>query len=152
MKTQRKILFAAAAAGLLLGLGACVSTPATRIADHPGVFDRLTPDEQALVRQGRVGIGMDPGTVKLALGDPDRVTLETTAKGAFEVWHYQQVVYYDGDFLYPGPYWYHRRPYWGSYWGEGPWGFDAPAAVYDHFRIVFTNGKVVQIHQEMPST
>jgi len=150
MKILKNSLIFAAMTGIFIGVGACTSTPQSRIASHPGVFDRLTPEEQAMVRQGRVGIGMDPGAVKLALGDPDRVTLETTAKGQSEVWHYQQTVYYDGDFVYPGPYWYHRRPYWGTYWGPGPWAFDGPAAVYDHFRVVFRDGKVVSIHQEVP--
>jgi len=150
MKTRAVFLPLAAAASVLLGLGACTSTPQSRIASHPDVFDRLTPAEKTLVQQGRVGIGMDPGAVKLALGDPDRVTVEMTANGQSEVWHYQQTVYYDGAYLYPGPYWYHRHPYWDAYWGPGPWAFDYPAAVYDRFRVVFKDARVTSIRQEIP--
>ena len=103
-----------------------------------------------MVKSGRIGIGMDMAAVKLALGDPDRVSLRTTAKGETQIWHYEETVYYDGLYLYPGPYWGPRHPRWGGYWGPGPWGFNEPAAIYDKFRIEFTGGVVSVIHQEAP--
>ena len=149
MNPRAKPLVLAAAASLLWVAG-CATTPESRIAQNPGEFARLTPDEQTMVRNGKVGIGMDADAVKLALGDPDRVTFETTDKGQFEIWHYETTVYYDGAFLYPGPYWGHRHPYWGGYWGPGPWALNAPAAVYDRFRIILANGRVTSIRQEAP--
>ena len=150
MNPRAKPLLLAAAAASLLWVGGCGTTPESRIAEHPDVFARLTPDEQTMVRNGKVGIGMEAEVVKLALGDPDRVTFETTAQGQTEIWHYETTVYYDGAFLYPGPYWHRRHPYWGGYWGAGPWAFDAPAAVYDRFRIALANGRVTSIRQESP--
>ena len=94
---------------------------------------------------------MDMDTVKLALGDPDRVTLRSDASGESQIWHYEETVYYDGAFFYPGPYWGRRHPGWGHYWGPGPWAFDAPAAIYDKFVIQFgPNGRVTSIHQDAP--
>jgi hypothetical protein len=149
-----RLTILAALSGLVLAAGC--STPESRIARHPEAFASLPPDQQALVRDGRVGIGMDEETVKLALGNPSRISTITKADGTTEIWHYEENVYYDGAFLYPGPY-----PYWGgprgypnAYWAFGPGPldyldeFDYPIASYDRFRIGFTKGKVSSIRQE----
>src|ERR1039457_6798642 len=98
MKTTRLSIVLAALAGTLW-LAGC-SSPQTRISDHPEVFAQLTPQEQALVRAGQVGLGFSTEAVKLALGQPDRITLRTDAMGQMQVWHYAETVYYDGAFLY----------------------------------------------------
>ncbi len=147
MKTLKKTYALAAVAGLVW-LGGC-STPDSRIAKHPDVFARLNTEEQSMVRAGRVGIGMDMDAVKLALGNPDRITYQTTNDGQSQVWHYEETIYYDGAYFYPGPYWGPRHPRWGGYWGPGPWAFSEPEAVYDKFRIHFdTTGHVNALRQE----
>src|ERR1035438_5566283 len=104
MKTTNLFVFAAACAGAVVFSG-CETTPDSRIAAHPDVFAQSTPQQQALIRAGQVGIGMDMGAVKLALGDPDSVTIRTNEKGQTQVWHYLSYAYYDGLYLYGGPYW-----------------------------------------------
>ena len=126
MKTKTLVLLSAAALGAAL-LAGC-DTPETRIRSNPEAFARLNPDQQSLVKAGRVGIGFDMDAVKLALGNPDRITVRTTAQGQTQVWHYVEFVYYDSGYLYPGPmYWggawggYGRRGGWGG-WGWGGYG------------------------------
>jgi hypothetical protein len=153
MHATKITLLIAAAAGAVW-LAGC-STPETRIASSPEVFARLNPQQQAMVKAGQVGIGMEMAAVKIALGDPDRVTIRTNAAGQNQVWHYQEYAYYDGAFLYPsfygGPYGgFHGRRFggWGAWGGWGPYG-DYPVAVYDKFRIEFdVNGRVASIRQE----
>ena len=85
MKTSKFLLVAAAlGAAWLTGC----STVSSRIQENPGLFASLPPDQQALVQQGKVAVGMDMATVRLAKGDPDRVTTRTTATGEMQVWHY----------------------------------------------------------------
>jgi hypothetical protein len=159
MKTKTFLLCAAALGAVWL---AGCSTPDTRIRDNPEAFARLNPDQQAMVRAGRVGIGFDMDAVKMALGDPDRITVRSTAQAQTQVWHYVEYVYYDDGFIYPGPLywgggWGGRRGcggvggVWGVWGGGGWWGpypDEVPAQVYDRFRIEFQNGKVTSISQE----
>lgn len=140
-----------------LFLGAC-STPASRIQADPATFNRLTPQQQALVKVGQVSIGMDMSTVKLALGDPDRTTMRTDSSGQSQIWHY--VTYEDnGVMLYTG--YYHRGwrrgGGWGGGWGGwGWWGPDYPyymdypnRSVHDRFRVEFgPNNLVSSVTQE----
>jgi outer membrane protein assembly factor BamE (lipoprotein component of BamABCDE complex) len=151
-KLKQLVVLCAAAAGLAL---AGCSTPDTRIAANPAAFAALNPQQQALVKAGQVGIGMNMDAVKLALGDPDRVTLRTDAAGETQVWHY--VTYEaDGVFLYSG--FYHRgygRRGWGG--GGGWWGPDYPyyldfpnRQVHDRFTVEFRNGLSVSVSKEIP--
>jgi hypothetical protein len=73
MKTT--IVFFTLLCGLVILTGC--STPESRIAKQPDLFNSLTPDQQQMIREGRVGIGFDMDMVKLALGDPDRVRERT---------------------------------------------------------------------------
>jgi outer membrane protein assembly factor BamE (lipoprotein component of BamABCDE complex) len=145
MKTT-KFLIGAAAFGALL-LAGC-STISSRIQDNPGLYASLPPDQQALVKQGQVGIGMDMATVKLALGDPDHVTLRTTADGKSEVWHYVSYETDEGVVLYSG--YYHR--WWGlNGWGAYPYYLDYPGRrVHDRFRVEFKAGRVIAVEQDAP--
>lgn len=148
MKTAKLFLLVLAASGAVW-LAGC-STPETRIKGHPEVFAQLAPQEQALVKSGQVGLGFSPEAVKLALGDPDRVTVRTDAKGQLQVWHYSETVYYDGAFIYGGPYWGgwgHRRWSWGGYGYMGPYPV-GPVSTYDRFRIEFRGNKVTAFSQE----
>jgi outer membrane protein assembly factor BamE (lipoprotein component of BamABCDE complex) len=151
MNTKRCWLFCAAALGAVW-LAGC-STPETRIKNDPEAFSRLNPDQQALVKAGQVGIGFDMSAVKLALGDPDRITVRTNAQGQVQTWHYVEYATYDGAYLYAGPFWggYRHRGWGGSmgWWAPEPF-YPLPVArEFDRFRIEFKDGKVTSIAQEM---
>jgi outer membrane protein assembly factor BamE (lipoprotein component of BamABCDE complex) len=149
MKTHKVALLFAAALGAVALVGC--STPESRIGANPEAFAKLNPQQQSMVKAGQVGIGFSMDAVKLALGDPDRVTMRTDASGQTQIWHY--VTYeYDDEILYTGYYHrYWRR--WGGWWGPAyPWYLDYPArTVHDRFQVEFKDGKVVEISQEVPS-
>lgn len=119
------------------------STPQTRIAQQPDLFNRLTPEQQQLIREGKVGIGFDMDMVKLAIGEPDRIHERIDATGKSEVWSYVQYEGSGGVLLYRG--WYHRG--WG---GMGyPYYLDVPGRhERARDRVVFHDGKVVSIETE----
>jgi hypothetical protein len=121
------------------------STPASRIAKQPEVFNRLTPEQQQMIREGRVGIGFDQEMVKLALGDPDRVRERIDASGRSEIWSYITYEGSDGVLLYRG--WYHRG--WGGPYY--PYYMNVPGRrERSHDEVVFREGRVVSIEQEKP--
>jgi hypothetical protein len=130
---------------LLCGLAilAGCSTPESRIAKQPEVFNRLTPDQQQMIREGRVGIGFDMEMVKLALGDPDRVRERTDSTGRSEVWTYTDYETNDGMLLYRG--WYHRG--WGSPFY--PYYLDVPARrERSRDEVIFRDGRVTSVEHE----
>lgn len=128
-----------------LFLAAC-ATPESRIRANPEVFARLTPDQQAMVRAGHIGLGFDFEAVTLALGDPDRTTVRTDADGETVVWHYQSYDA-DGHVLFRG-YYHAGRGWWGG--AAYPYYLDYPNQhVRDRFRVQFHAGRVVAIAQEL---
>jgi hypothetical protein len=127
--------------GLFLFAGC--STPAARIENNPEAFNRCTPQQQELIKQGQIAIGFDQGMVKLALGDPDRITTRTDASGQSEVWHYVTYETDEGLVLYTGYYHRFRGPVFYPYY------LDYPARrEHDRFRVAFKDGRVVSIEQE----
>jgi len=145
MKTISSLVMFATVSGVVW-LAGC-STPDTRIKDHPEIFAQLAPQEQTLVRAGQVGLGFSAEAVKLALGEPDRITVRTDANGQLQVWHYVESAECDGAFLYGGPYWGGwgaRR--WVGYWAPYPVG---PVRSFDRFRVEFRNNKVVAFSQDL---
>lgn len=141
------------ALALLTGLFlAGCSTPATRIQQNPAAFDRATPAQQELIKQGKVDIGFDTELVELALGAPDRTKERIDASGKKFIWSYVNYEAANGAYLYRG--WYHRGwdRWGGSYWGGGPYyAFytDYPdRRERERFRIVFKDGKVTEIEHE----
>jgi hypothetical protein len=128
-------------AGFVL-LAGC-STPESRIARQPELFNRLTPDQQQMIRDGRVGVGFDMEMVKLALGEPDRIRERTDANGRTEVWSYIIYEGTDGMLLYRG--WYHRG-WGGSYY---PYYLNVPSRrERSHDEVVFRDGRVISVEQE----
>ena len=135
----------------MLVLAGC-STPETRIAKNPEIFNRLTPEEQNLIREGKVAIGFDQEMVRLAVGEPDRIWTRTDAEGSSESWSYTTYETADGFPLYRG--FYHR--YYGG-WGH-PWGYGHTYYPYylsypsrrdrEVFKVVFKEGRVISIEQE----
>ena len=137
------------ALALLTGvfLAGCAS-PETRIRQNPAAFDRATPAQQELIKQGKVDIGFDMELVELALGVPDRTRERLDAKGKEIIWSYVNYEDADGVFLYRG--WYHRGFYRG-YWGGPTYAYyaDFPnRREREHFRVVFKDNKVIEIEQE----
>lgn len=141
MKIFLSLLGAVAA---LVFVSAC-STPETRIAKQPELFNSLTPEQQQLIREGRVGLGFTPDMVKLALGDPDRVRERIDQSGRSEVWSYVHYESADGMLLYRG--WYHRG------WGHPfyPYYLTVPSRrERSRDEVVFRDGRVVSVEQERP--
>ena len=135
----------------MLVLAGC-STPESRIAKNPEIFNRLTQEEQNLIREGKVAIGFDQEMVRLAVGEPDRIWTRTDAEGSSESWSYTTYETADGFPLYRG--FYHR--YYGG-WGR-PWGYGHAYYPYylsypsrrdrEVFKVVFKEGRVISIEQE----
>jgi outer membrane protein assembly factor BamE (lipoprotein component of BamABCDE complex) len=149
MKTSR--IFALASVALCAALLAGCDTPEARIRNSPQVFDRLNPDQQALVKAGQIAVGFGMDAVKLALGDPDRIVTDTDASGQHDVWHYVTYEDYQGVVIYTG--FYHRYRGWGgpNFWAGAPYYNGYPARIHDRIRVVFgTNGLVSSIQQEKP--
>lgn len=75
---------------LPLILSACVSTPASRIAENQDYFDSLPLADQARIRSGQIDIGFTPDMVRLALGEPSRILVRRQADtpAPLEVWLY----------------------------------------------------------------
>ncbi len=71
----------------LLLLAGCAS-PADRIATNQAMFDSWPVDVREKIRAGQVAVGFAPEMVLVALGQPDRKVLRTSAQGTAEVWTY----------------------------------------------------------------
>lgn len=124
-----------------LVLAACAS-PATRIKNNPDRYAALTPEQQTLVRQGQVALGMPAAAVELALGKPSRITERTDDKGQVQVWHYADpqssltAVSYSGlydPFFFPFP----------------PVVVSSTQPTRDLIRIYLSAGKVTAIEREV---
>ena len=142
MKTPLAVILLAAGLALLAGC----STPESRINQNPAAFARLTPEQQQLIKEGKVAIGFDQAMVKLALGDPDRIHERTDASGTSESWSYVTYEDDDGMLLYTG---YYHRYYYGFGDPFYPYYLAYPTRhEHTHFRVVFREGKVVLIENE----
>jgi outer membrane protein assembly factor BamE (lipoprotein component of BamABCDE complex) len=147
MKTSRIIILSSAVFCLAL-LSGC-ETPDTRIRNSPDIFARLTPDQQALVKAGQIAVGFDMDAVKLALGDPTHITVNTDKTGQHEVWHYTTYEDASGVVIYSG--YYHRWGGWGGprFWGDVGYYNGYPVRVHDRLRVEFdVNNRVASIQQE----
>jgi outer membrane protein assembly factor BamE (lipoprotein component of BamABCDE complex) len=147
MKTSRIIILSSAVFCLAL-LAAC-ETPDSRIRNSPDIFARLTPDQQALVKAGQIAVGFDMDAVKLALGDPTHITVNTDKTGQHEVWHYTTYEDASGVVIYSG--YYHRWGGWGGprFWGDIGYYNGYPVRVHDRIRVEFDlNNRVESIQQE----
>jgi hypothetical protein len=128
---------------LTMWLGGCAS-PDARIKRSPEVFARLSPEQQALVKEGKVAIGFDADAVRLAVGNPDRIWTRTDAEGTRELWSYTTWETDLGQPLYRG--WYHMNSglyplYYDDYPGRRE---------HEYFKVVFgPDGKVTAIEQDL---
>jgi hypothetical protein len=147
MKMKRIRLKSGIIPALLLlaaGFVGC-ATPEARINKNPELFASLSASDQQTIKEGRVMLGFTPEMVKLALGDPDRVSTKTDASGTSEVWRYTTYETDSGMYLYRG--YYHRFygygdpffPYYLNYAGRKD---------RDYFKITFTGDRVSMIEAE----
>lgn len=134
-------------AALLVGC----STPESRIKDSPAVFNSLPPEQQDLVKAGKVAPGFSMDAVKLSIGDPDHVTIHTDTTGSHQIWHYVTYEDYQGGIIYAG-YWHRSRGWGGPFlYGGIPYYDGYPARVHDRIRVVFgVNNLVTSIEEEKP--
>ncbi len=142
-------------AGAALFLSGCATaTVGGRIESNPEAFNRLPPEDQSLVRQGRISEGMTKEAVTLAWGRPDRVSERSEGGTLQEIWQYasyRPVTMSPVDYelayqnYFYSPYWRRRGPYYcDPYYGYG-YGFAAHTSFQPYLEgeVVFENGKVV---------
>ncbi len=126
-------------------VGAGCASPEARIREQADLFAQLSPDDQGLIREGRVAIGFTPAMVRLAVGDPDQVWSRTDADGVSEVWSYTTFESPSGAPLYRG--WYHQRVYRGDplypyYLG------DTRRVAREVFKVSFRDGAVIAVEAD----
>jgi hypothetical protein len=162
---KRQIFLRALTVGVaasVLILTSC-STTETRISDHPEIFQTLSPQDQELVRQGKIREGMSQNAVWVAWGTPDQKATGTARGHAVETWIYNDYVYEHARYPYPyGPFGY------GGYFGGGAIAFHRhgghrfvivgdpfydpffysyipPRVAYPAKTVTFSNGRVISI-------
>jgi hypothetical protein len=129
---QRRVLFVAltfGAAAVALILNGCATTQA-RISQHPDIYQRLSPRDQALVSQSQIREGMTMDAVWLAWGTPDQKIPDNMGDRTAETWVYLR---YETPPSYGGPY----------YYGPFDWSYIPPKFIYPSKGVTFSNGKVV---------
>ncbi|HVZ48350.1 MAG TPA: hypothetical protein VG916_06180, partial [Gemmatimonadaceae bacterium] len=112
---------------------------------NPDLFAKLTAGQQDMIKHGKVDLGFTKDMVRLALGEPDRISTRKDAGGESVVWHY--ITYEDpgGALLYRG--WYHRSYFWHDPFY--PWYTDYPERrERERFSIVLRDDKVIALEHE----
>lgn len=82
MKTKIPLV---ALAALALALTGC-STVESRIQEKSATFSALNPEQQKVLKEGRVEVGFTEEMAYIALGQPDLVRERQTAQGTVKVW------------------------------------------------------------------
>jgi len=125
----------------LLFLTGC-ATPQSRIERDPTAFAALTTAQQERVKKGEVTVGFDEATVRLALGEPDRIIERETSEGISQSWVYYAIVpdSYNAGYCAQGfPYYsyrYYCRPT-----------IVTPTQYEERMRLVFKDGKVSSVER-----
>ncbi len=140
---MKKFLILLAWVGLIFQTG-CYS-PEARIKKNPELFSQLAPQDQELIKQGKVAVGFTPDMVKLAVGDPDRIYTRTDANGTSETWAYTTYETDSGVLLYRG--YYHRYYRWGDPFFPYYTAYPARRS-REYFRVTFANGRVSAIEEQ----
>src|SRR5207247_9256459 len=129
---QRRVVSVAMTFGMAAGtltLSSCATTEA-RISQHPEMYQRLSPTNQALVSQGQIRPGMTTDAVWLAWGTPDQKLPGNVRGRPTETWVY---IRYNTPPSYGGPY----------YYGPFDWSYIPPKFPYPSKGVTFSNGRVV---------
>lgn len=132
-RVKKSVMNAVAAVAAALVLGACQSsTPASRIAANPALFQSLPAAHQMLVQQGRLCEGMNKDAVELAFGAPDGTMSGYKGGKTLETWQYTRMVP-----VYSPRFHYHHC--WHDYYGmDNDWVYVPTMAA----EVIFTDGKV----------
>ena len=90
----------------------------SRIAERPGVYQSMSPTDQALVQQGKIREGMPQDAVYIAWGPPSGRAPGRNRGRVVETWIYDATAAgdYPGPFLYGGRYGY--GPGYGYFGGN----------------------------------
>jgi hypothetical protein len=150
---SRALMLSAACSALILA--GCATTE-TRISAHPEMFQRLSPGDQALVREGKIRNGMARDGVFLAWGGPDQVTNSFVHGKPAETWVYTATTsspypygwgpgYYGGGYYGFGYVSHHHhsrgRFYYDPFYYSGI--YNRPSIYYPDRTVSFQNGRVV---------
>jgi hypothetical protein len=74
---------------LALGAVSCAPTREQRIERNAAYFQTLSPDDQTLVREGKLRVGMPKQAVLLSLGPPDQSSeIMRAGQSTEEIWAY----------------------------------------------------------------
>ncbi len=122
---------------VLLLLAACAS-PSSRIKKHAALFDAYPPNIQARIKAGAVDVGFDQDMVRMALGEPARVSSRKTADSSQEVWSY------GATGVRPGFGFGFGSGFGGGFGGVSVGG-EAPERERD--KVVFEHGRVVAVEK-----
>ena len=161
---KRQILLRALTIGIsasALILTSC-STTETRISDHPEIFQTLSPQDQELVRQGKIREGMSQNAVWLAWGAADQKATGSARGRPVETWIYNDYVYANAPYPYPyGPFGYggyfggavvfhhhfgHRFAIIGDpFYDPFYYSYIPPRVPYPSKTVTFSNGRVISI-------
>src|ERR1017187_5869982 len=161
---KRQILFRALTLGIsasALILTSC-STTESRIAEHPEIFQTLSPRDQALVSEGKIHEGMSQNAVWVASGAPDQKGTGSARGPAVETWIYNDYTYASAPYPYPyGPYGYagyfaggavfhhdhgHRFAIIGDpFYDPFYYSYFPQQVAYPSKTVTFANGRVVSL-------
>lgn len=120
--------------GVLLLTGCATSTIESRRRERAEGFAALTPELQALVKEGQIRRGMTPDAVYIAWGKPAQILQREDQQGVVTVWLYH------GGWLEETRYWtYHSRAPINDY----------QPRTYVSAEIIFVDG-VVQSWRTLP--
>ncbi len=139
--TRRKPKTGRTLCAALLLLAGCAG-PEARIRRQQAQFAQLAPEAQAMIRDGRVGLGFSPEMVRLAVGEPDRRWTRTDAQGETEIWSYTSFETRRDGRLERG--WYPAGA------AGSPWALEASggtARAREYFKVSFTGGRVSAVEQ-----
>ncbi len=135
---RRKFFWALTIAVVFSALlfGGC-ATVQSRISAHPEIYQSLSPQDQALVSQGRIREGMTQNAVWLAWGSPEQKMVGAARGRPVETW-----LYLEYSYAYP-PYPYGYGGY-GGYGGFGGFGTVAVFHTHSHRGLSFQDGLVCE--------
>ena len=141
---KRRFFLRAATLGLAAGaliLASC-STLQTRISEHPDLYQSLSHQDQTLVSEGQIRIGMSRIAVWLAWGWPDRKIVGNVGGGPTETWLYTYYASYL-CYTYCGP--------WDPYFGAPLYypfcdSYFPPSVPYPGKVVTYANGRVVSFY------
>ncbi len=145
---MKALLFPAALSALLFA-SCAPSTPESRIAAQPAMYEALPANQKELVRQGRIAKGMGTDAVYLAWGRASREYEGSEGGQSTLRWDYEgsRPVYTNTYFgAYGWGYGYRYGPYgrygtYPAYYGVG-FGPDVTYVPYRKASVLFRSGRV----------